>query len=263
MTSGADHLTANLEHWELVYWSSKTNLQRTQSMQCYPTTVQLQTFRRLDENIPGHPKIRHLHLMFLWDEAVPGSLLEQRISNLLLNVVNKCTKVASVGLPDLCGWSCSSLSTPFLHWRPNTFPASRSETGGLSFLAGSPTDSRSPWTHTPGTWEGAWCTCRTAAQACSGTISCGNTHSPSSTGFQRIVSGVCLALTSWFLPPLWSPHLTCSLLEPSSLPPSDPSTSPPARAQTGRCQPLDPKSAPRGLSPTELLGSANKRWKQL
>lgn len=29
MTSGADHLTGNLEHWELVYWSSSTNLQRT------------------------------------------------------------------------------------------------------------------------------------------------------------------------------------------------------------------------------------------
>lgn len=26
MTSGADHLTGNLEHWELVYWSSRTNL---------------------------------------------------------------------------------------------------------------------------------------------------------------------------------------------------------------------------------------------
>lgn len=26
MTSGADHLTGNLEHWELVYLSSSTNL---------------------------------------------------------------------------------------------------------------------------------------------------------------------------------------------------------------------------------------------
>lgn len=142
-------------------------------------TVQLQTFRRFDENIPGHPKIRHLHLVVLWDETVPGSLLEQTI-NKLQNVVNNCTTVASVSLPDLCGWSWSSPSTPFPHWHPSTFQASRSETCSLSFLAGSPTDSRSPWTHTPGTWESTWCKCRTAAQVSSGTISCWNTHNSSS-----------------------------------------------------------------------------------
>lgn len=44
ITSGADHLTGNLEHWELVYWSSKTNLKHRQWGQHY-TAVSQSTFR--------------------------------------------------------------------------------------------------------------------------------------------------------------------------------------------------------------------------
>lgn len=37
MTSGADHLTGNLEPWELVYWSSSTNLEREECTHHYAT----------------------------------------------------------------------------------------------------------------------------------------------------------------------------------------------------------------------------------
>lgn len=37
MTSGADHLTGNLEPWELVYWSSSTNLECEECTHHYAT----------------------------------------------------------------------------------------------------------------------------------------------------------------------------------------------------------------------------------
>lgn len=103
MTSGADHLTGNFEHCELVYWSSRTNLQPTERRHVsvrhsqIPKLYTMSRFNRTqqvrdeDKNIlgifiistvcnvlPGHAKIRHLHFIVLWNKTVSGCLQERR-----------------------------------------------------------------------------------------------------------------------------------------------------------------------------------------
>ena len=86
MTSGADHLTGNLEQWELVYWSSGTNLQPREwtnniieQYMCtdyYSQKITNTVMEKLlmVKVVPGHPKIWHLHLNVIWHKTVPGSL---------------------------------------------------------------------------------------------------------------------------------------------------------------------------------------------
>lgn len=63
----------------------------------------------------------------------------------------KCiVKEHFIYLPDLCGWSWTSLDKPSLRWHPDTSPTIYPETTSLSFLAGSPSGSRFPCTQTRG-----------------------------------------------------------------------------------------------------------------
>lgn len=81
-------------------------------------------------------------------------------------------KPPSVRLPGLCGGSWSSPGRPSPHWRQHTCSTTCPETNCPSWIAGSRTDSRSPWTQTPGTGENTGCTRRRAGPACGGTASC-------------------------------------------------------------------------------------------
>lgn len=68
MTSGADHLTGNLEHWELVYWSSSTNLR---------AQINKQITRAQNKSVPL-AEITHTYLVIPKSDTFTSLLFETR-----------------------------------------------------------------------------------------------------------------------------------------------------------------------------------------
>lgn len=120
MTSGADHLTGNLEHWELVYWSSSTNLQHTDVETVSHQSVQAAESVKnvgFEKTLPCHAEVRHLHLIVPRNKTVPGSLYNtEEIMHYLDGDTKMCrTKFLYVALPDLCEGSWNSPGKPSPH----------------------------------------------------------------------------------------------------------------------------------------------------
>lgn len=180
MTSGADHLTGNLEHWELVYLSSSTNLRSKNWL------ISTLKWAGWVGAIGWGLSSRYIQRTLTWSyqNQTPSPRYFLKRDSFWqpadteedywvgTEEQNGGCNPPSARLPDLCGGSWSSPGRPSPRWRPCTCSATSPETKCLSWPAGSRRGSHSPWTRTPGTGGNAGCSQRRVEPACGVTASC-------------------------------------------------------------------------------------------